>query len=168
MWCTPREWGPEASKNATDFGWFGSETSKNSTPAGFKPTRLVWYGTMSRSPSSSRLFDRMSPCGRSVWRMTEGLRGSVTSTAVKFLGADSWPSHRMRRPSRASWIAMPSPTLPKPPRSLWLRSRIFFIAPFCAMAVLPLSIRERRKPMVRQRRAMRSCIAARSPLMSAS
>src|SRR6267143_4304826 len=46
----------------------------------------------------------------------------------------------MRRPSRASWIAMPSPTLPKPPRSSWLRSRMFFIAPFCAMEGLPLSV----------------------------
>src|SRR5882672_12214077 len=35
-------------------------------------------------------------------------------------------------------MAMPSPQLPKPPRSLWPRSRMFFAnAPFCVMAVLP-------------------------------
>src|SRR5437870_3557322 len=35
-------------------------------------------------------------------------------------------------------MAMPSPQLPKPPRSLWPRSRMFFDrAPFCVMAVLP-------------------------------
>src|SRR5215510_11814157 len=74
--------------------------------------------------------------------MTEGLRGSVTSTAVKFLGADSWPSHRMRRPSLGSWMAMPSPTLPNPPRSLWPMSFIFFdSAPFCAMEVSRPAIR---------------------------
>src|SRR5262245_22751624 len=57
--------------------------------------------------------------------MTLGARGSVTSTAVTFFGADSWASHRTRRPSRPSWMTMPSPQLPKPPRSSWARSRIF-------------------------------------------
>ena len=46
-----------------------------------------------------------------------GFRGSVTSTAVTSFGADSWASHRMRRPSRAIWMAMPSPQLPKAFRS---------------------------------------------------
>jgi hypothetical protein len=46
--------------------------------------------------------------------MTFGLRGSVTSTAVKFFGALSWASHRTRRPSFASCIPIPSPIPPCP------------------------------------------------------
>src|SRR6185369_3883620 len=57
-------------------------------------------------------------CGRSVWHTTLGLRGSDTSTAVKFFGALSWASHRMRRPSGAICTDMPSPMPPKPP-SRW-------------------------------------------------
>src|SRR2546423_5394018 len=53
---------------------------------------------------------------------TLGLRGSVTSTAVKFFGADSCASHRMRRPPRASCMPMPSPMPPKPWSSWWERS----------------------------------------------
>jgi len=44
------------------------------------------------------------------------LRGSVTSTPVKFFGALSCASHMMRRPSLAICTAMPSPMPPKPPR----------------------------------------------------
>src|SRR5437899_7189625 len=56
----------------------------------------------------------MCACGRSVCTTTLGLRGSETSTAVKFFGALSCASQRMRRPSRAIWIDMPSPMPPKP------------------------------------------------------
>src|SRR5882672_2862237 len=66
------------------------------------------------SPVSSSEFERMWLCGRSVCTITFGLRGSETSTAVKFFGALSCASHRMRRPSLATWIAMPSPMPPKP------------------------------------------------------
>jgi hypothetical protein len=41
----------------------------------------------------------------------------VTSSPVKFLGAFSWAIHMMRRPSRVSWIDIPSPMPPKPPSS---------------------------------------------------
>src|SRR5258706_4178885 len=56
----------------------------------------------------------MSACGRSTCVTTFGARGSVTSTAVKFFGALSCGSHRMRRPSRASCSDMPSPMPPCP------------------------------------------------------
>ena len=56
----------------------------------------------------------MSLCGSSVWTITFGVRGSVMSTPVKFLGAPSWASHMMRLPSPASWTIMPSPMPPKP------------------------------------------------------
>ncbi len=64
-------------------------------------------------------------CGRSVWHTTFGLRGSETSTAVKFFGALSCASHRMRRPSGAIWIDMPSPMPPKP-SSIWWESSLKF------------------------------------------
>src|SRR4029079_11158634 len=64
-------------------------------------------------------------CGRSVCQTTCGLRGSDTSTAVKFFGALSCASHMMRRPSGAIWIDMPSPMPPKPPSRLWERSLKF-------------------------------------------
>src|SRR3954447_19856998 len=51
--------------------------------------------------------------GRSVWQTTFGLRGSETSTAVKFFGALSCASQRMRRPSFATCTDMPSPIPPK-------------------------------------------------------
>src|SRR4051812_41700499 len=57
--------------------------------------------------------------GRSVWQTTLGLRGSETSTAVKFFGALSCASQRMRRPSGAICTDMPSPMPPKPPSRLW-------------------------------------------------
>src|ERR1700681_2959984 len=65
-------------------------------------------------PQVSSELERMCACGRSVCTTTLGLRGSETSTAVKFFGALSCASHRMRRPSLATWIAMPSPMPPKP------------------------------------------------------
>src|SRR5512145_1621853 len=66
------------------------------------------------SPETSSEFERIWACGRSVCTTTFGERGSVTSTAVKFLGALSCASHSTRRPSRASCIDMPSPMPPKP------------------------------------------------------
>src|SRR4051812_395527 len=66
------------------------------------------------SPTVSSESDRIWACGRSARATIFGLRGSETSTAVKFFGALSCASHRMRRPSLATWIAMPSPMPPKP------------------------------------------------------
>src|SRR3989442_9028042 len=54
--------------------------------------------------------------------MTLGFFGLVTSTAVTFFGCDSWASHSTRRRSRVTWMAMPSPQLPKP-SSGWCASR---------------------------------------------
>src|SRR5262245_14274548 len=54
--------------------------------------------------------------------MTAGLRGSVTSTPVKFFGADSWAIHSTRRPSPASCTAIPSPQFPNPPSSSCAKS----------------------------------------------
>src|SRR5207249_3482511 len=56
--------------------------------------------------------------------MTLGFFGLVTSTAVTFFGCDSWAIHSTRRRSRVSWMAMPSPQLPKPSRGWWASSRI--------------------------------------------
>src|ERR1700704_617328 len=67
----------------------------------------------------------MWACGRSVCTTTLGLRGSDTSTAVKFFGALSCASQRMRRPSGAIWIDMPSPMPPKPASRWWLSSLKF-------------------------------------------
>src|SRR5688500_2155483 len=66
------------------------------------------------SPATSSELERICACGRSVCTMTFGLRGSETSTAVKFFGALSCASHSTRRPSRASCMDMPSPMPPKP------------------------------------------------------
>ncbi len=66
-------------------------------------------------PQVSSEFERMLACGRSVWHTTFGLRGSDTSTAVKFFGALSCASQMMRRPSGAICTDMPSPMPPKPP-----------------------------------------------------
>src|SRR3954453_13005696 len=76
-------------------------------------------------PQVSSEFERMWACGRSVCTTTLGLRGSDTSTAVKFFGALSCASHRMRRPSGAIWIDMPSPMPPKPSSRWWLSSLKF-------------------------------------------
>src|SRR6185437_8280086 len=76
-------------------------------------------------PQVSSELERMWLCGRSVWHTTLGLRGSDTSTAVKFFGALSCASHMMRRPSGAIWIDMPSPMPPKPPSRLWESSLKF-------------------------------------------
>src|SRR5712691_5237909 len=76
-------------------------------------------------PEVSSEFERMWACGRSVCTTTLGLRGSDTSTAVKFFGALSCASQRMRRPSGAIWIDMPSPMPPKPSSMWWLNSLKF-------------------------------------------
>src|SRR5712691_7967227 len=77
------------------------------------------------SPVTSSEFERMKACGRSVCTTTLGLRGSDTSTPVKFFGALSCASQRMRRPSGAIWIDMPSPMPPKPSSRWWLSSLKF-------------------------------------------
>src|SRR6188472_3716868 len=77
-------------------------------------------------------------CGRSVWQTTFGLRGSDTSTAVKFFGALSCASHMMRRPSGAIWTDMPSPMPPKPPSKLWDRSLKFQVTVPSALGWPPL------------------------------
>src|SRR6185437_11546828 len=69
-------------------------------------------------PQVSSELERMLACGRSVWHTTLGLRGSDTSTAVKFFGALSCASHMMRRPSGAICTDMPSPMPPNPPSRL--------------------------------------------------
>ena len=70
-------------------------------------------------------FERIWACGRSVCTTTFGLRGSETSTPVKFFGALSCASQMMRRPSLAIVIDMPSPMPPKPPRSFCASSLKF-------------------------------------------
>ena len=70
-------------------------------------------------PQVSSEFERMWLCGRSVWQTTLGLRGSETSTAVKFFGALSCASQMMRRPSGAICTDMPSPMPPKPSSRWW-------------------------------------------------
>src|SRR5262245_23732198 len=70
-------------------------------------------------PQVSSEFERICACGRSVCTTTLGLRGSETSTAVKFFGALSCANQRMRRPSGAIWIDMPSPMPPKPSSMWW-------------------------------------------------
>ena len=76
-------------------------------------------------PEHSSEFERMCACGRSVCTTTFGLRGSETSTPVKFFGALSCASQMMRRPSLAMVTAMPSPMPPKPPRLFWASSLKF-------------------------------------------
>ena len=76
------------------------------TPAGFE----LFDIRVPEQPNLIAHFDASGPHSR-------GVRGSVTSTPVKFFGADSCASHRMRRPSRASCIAIPSPIPPKPSSS---------------------------------------------------
>src|ERR1017187_10831326 len=70
-------------------------------------------------------FERINDCGRSVCTTTLGLRGSETSTPVKFFGALSCASQMMRRPSLAIVMDMPSPMPPKPPRSFCASSLKF-------------------------------------------
>src|SRR6185437_1800549 len=70
-------------------------------------------------------FERIYACGRLVCTTTLGLRGSDTSTPVKFFGALSCASQRIRLPSLAMVIDMPSPMPPKPPRSFWASSLKF-------------------------------------------
>src|SRR3569623_2846971 len=76
-------------------------------------------------PQVSSELERMWLVGRSVWQITLGLRGSETSTAVKFFGALSWASHITRRPSGAICSDMPSPMPPKP-SSMWWESSLKF------------------------------------------
>src|SRR3981189_27898 len=69
--------------------------------------------------------ERICACGRPVCTTPLGWRGAETSTAVKFFGALSCASQRMRRPSGAIWIDMPSPMPPKPSSMGWPRSLKF-------------------------------------------
>src|SRR5581483_1509013 len=86
---------------------------------------LVWYATAMMSPDSSSELERIYGFGSSVCTTSFGLRGSETSTPVKFLGALSCASQMMRRPSLAICTDMPSPMPPNPPRSCWARSLKF-------------------------------------------
>src|SRR6187397_1706265 len=86
------------------------------------------------SPDSSSELERMYGFGRSVCTMTFGLRGSETSTPVKFFGALSCASQMMRRPSFPICTDMPSPMPPKPPRSFCARSLKFQVT---GSALLP-------------------------------
>src|SRR5262249_60011011 len=113
--CAPRECGPEQTKKEIDFGFSGLEMSNSAKPAGFKSFFDVWYATAIRLPVVSSEFERILAWGRSVWQTTFGLRGSDTSTAVKFFGALSWASQMMRRPARAVFTHIPSPLPPQPP-----------------------------------------------------
>src|SRR5450755_1933850 len=70
-------------------------------------------------------FERIKGFGKSVCTTTLGLRGSETSTPVKFFGALSCASQMMRRPSLAIVMDMPSPMPPKPPRSFCASSLKF-------------------------------------------
>src|SRR5262245_42555059 len=99
--------------------------SNSSMPAGVRPVFCVWYATAMIFPQVSSELERMCACGRSVCTTTLGLRGSDTSTAVKFFGALSCAIHMMRRPSGAIWIDMPSPMPPKPSSSCWANSLKF-------------------------------------------
>jgi len=111
---------PEASKCEILRGVSGLLMSHRSKPAGVMPKSLrIWCATTMRSPQTSSEFERILLCGSSVWTTIFRLRGSVTSTAVKFFGAPSCPSHMMRLPSAVFDMPMPSPMPPKPPRSCW-------------------------------------------------
>ncbi len=76
------------------------------------------------SPTTSSELDRILACGNSVCTTILGFFGSVTSTPVKFLGADSCAIHKMRRPSDVCCTDMPSPIPPKPPNSWWANNFI--------------------------------------------
>src|SRR5437016_7674390 len=118
----PRECGPEASKDEIERGLSGTRMSNSSKPAGLRPKRASWSATAIKSPETSSELERIWACGRSVCTMTFGARGSLTSTAVKFLGALSCASHSTRRPSRERCSAMPSPMPPIPLRPCWASS----------------------------------------------
>src|SRR5262249_45863942 len=68
------------------------------------------------TPPSSH-FERTLACCSSFCTTIFGFFGSVPSTGVKSLGPASCPIHRIRRPSFASCIPMPSPIPPKPASS---------------------------------------------------
>src|SRR5580765_8983626 len=86
------------------------------------------------SPAVSSEFERMYGLGRSDCTTKFGLRGSDTSTAVKFFGALSCASQMMRRPALAICTDIPSPMPPKPPRSFCARSLKFQVT---GSALLP-------------------------------
>src|SRR5438309_8684385 len=51
------------------------------------------------------------------------------------MGAHSWAMYMMRRPSLVFCNPIPSPPLPKPPRSLWPINRIFLLSAPSIVAV---------------------------------
>src|SRR5215212_91418 len=90
-------------------------------------------------PQVSSELERMWLVGRSVWQITLGLRGSDTSTAVKFFGALSCASQMMRRPSGAICTDMPSPMPPKP-SSMWCDKSLKFQLTVPSAPVRPLPL----------------------------
>src|SRR5580658_4149622 len=89
------------------------------------------------SPTVSSELERICDCGRSRRATILGLFGSVTSTAVKFFGALSCASHRMRRPSFVSCIDMPSPIPPNPSSELCETSLKFQIIELSVAGMVP-------------------------------
>src|SRR4051812_19440025 len=93
------------------------------------------------SPTVSNEFERILVCGNSARLTIFGDFGSLTSTAVKFIGALSCANHRMRRPSLATCIDMPSPMPPNPSSVLFDNRRKFqLIVSVAAIAFLPWSL----------------------------
>src|SRR5262249_16022625 len=92
------------------------------------------------SPTRSREFDRTCACGSLVWVQRCGLDGSVTSRTEKFIGAHSWAMYMIRRPSLVFCSPMPSPPLPKPPKSLWPIKRMFLLSVPLAVAVVLIEV----------------------------
>src|SRR5215472_526222 len=76
-----------------------------------------------RSPATASELERRPSCGSLVCSTMRGARGSVTSTTLKLTGLDSWARYSVRRP-RLTCRPMPSPTLPRPPRSSWPTRRM--------------------------------------------
>src|SRR5882762_3096558 len=98
------------------------DVSEPRAPKVIVQTDLPHAQMRSNSLEVSGELERIWACGRSVCTITFGARGSLTSTAVKFLGALSCASHSTRRPSRERCSAMPSPMPPNPLRPCWASS----------------------------------------------
>ena len=123
-WWTPREAGPEASNEGNGPRARGIPHVEDLEARGLqaRAARLV-RDHQEVADQVERVRAHLA-VGQVALEDHRGFRGSVTSTAVTFFGGDSWASHRMRRWSRVSWMAMPSPQLPKPFSSSWARSRM--------------------------------------------